>query len=80
MSYIVSYWKPDGSNGESEINHVYIKRVSEASALSEFPNRPFGCVRVTLDRTDKQSFNSRTLWIKPGYIDPFLLPRSQPQY
>lgn len=70
MAYQVSYWESDGK-GESEIRATRIKKVAEAPALAESQNRPYGCVRVTLDRTDRQSPVTKDLWIKPGYVDPF---------
>jgi hypothetical protein len=70
MAYEVGYWQPDGK-GESQIRATRIKKVVEAAALAEPQNRPSGCVRVTLDRTDKQSPVTKDLWVKPGYVDPF---------
>lgn len=70
MTYQVTYWAADG-NGEAEIRHIRIKKADDAKSLAEPQNRPSDCVRVTLDRTDKQSPVYRDLWIKPNYKSPF---------
>lgn len=71
MALEVAYWKRDG-NGEAQLRATRIKRIAEATTLAEAQNRPVGCVRVTLERTDKQGSNMiRSLWVKPGYVSPF---------
>lgn len=74
MALELNFWEADGPNGETLHHSVRLKRIEEKheilrsflSAMSQG-----SIVRVTLDRTDKQSPWSKDEWVKPGYTDPF---------
>jgi hypothetical protein len=70
MAYDVCMWAADG-NGESQIKAIRIKRIEEIPEIVAYWSEISDCVRITKERTSNNKEGFTTLWIRPGYVDPF---------
>lgn len=78
MALELNFWESDGPKGESIHHTLRLAKKADADAIVKAHTSSLSCiqqsdsiVRITLDRSDKQSPISRNLWLRPGYKDPF---------
>jgi len=72
MAIIFEAWKPDGPDGQERIASLRSDAAGYSNLdtwLARQKTNP-ACVLITRSRTDNQSPISRTIWTRPGYVDP----------
>lgn len=73
MALIYESWRADG-DGQSRIDWLRSDcREYTAELAQDWVNnqrKNCDCVLITRSRTDRQSDYYKTVWIRPGYVDP----------
>lgn len=80
MAYLYEAWETDGPKGEVLVASFrsdagaapFDSAAGRAQVLEEWKQNP-RVVRITRTRTEMKS-EFVNLWLRPGYVDPFLLP------